>query len=153
VTEGIIDQRRPEQTEQQEAFELHPLDECPGNQRRGDDREHHLKCRKKPVRNRLAVEAVRQRPHSIQSHKMQPPDESFDVRAEAERIAVDHPLDTDQGHKNVTHGQGGKDVLATHHSPIEKRQRRGHEQDKRTANQYPCRVACVDLINHDILLS
>ena len=126
MAQGIVDQRRPQEAEKQERLEFNALHKGAGNQSRRDDREHHLKSGKKPVGNRLAVVSVGQCADPRKPEIVQTPDETLDIGAEGQRVTVQHPLNADQGHEDITQGQRGKNILPADHAAIEKGQGRCH---------------------------
>ena len=75
VGDGIIDERRPEQGEHREGGKLHPLRKRAGDERRGDDREHHLVDHEELVGNGGRVVRVRRQPDPLQAEPGQVADE------------------------------------------------------------------------------
>ncbi len=73
VGQGIIDQGHPDEAEDQKGFEAHPFHKGPGDQSRGDHREHHLEGGKEPVGNGLGIVRVGQGPHAVEPRKLNPP--------------------------------------------------------------------------------
>ena len=64
VGQRIIDQGDPDEAEEQEGLEAHPFYEGPGDQGRGDHREHHLEGGEEPVGNGLGVVGIGGRAHA-----------------------------------------------------------------------------------------
>ena len=104
VGQGVIDQGHPDKAEDQKRLEAHPFHKGPGDQSRGDHREHHLERGKEPVGDGLGIVHVRQGPHAVEPEKVEPADEAADIGSEGQGVAVQDPLNPGQGHKNVTQG-------------------------------------------------
>ena len=146
VGERVVDERRPQQGEQQERRELHALGERAGDQRRRDDREHHLEQHERLVRDRLRVGVERLDADAAQADPLQPADDAALVGAEGQAVAPQDPLDRDQRHDDEALHQRGEHVLLAHHAAVEERQpRRRHQQHQRRGRQHPGGVALVDL--------
>ena len=144
VGQGIIHQGHPDEAEEQKRLEAHPFHKGAGDQGRGDHREHHLEGGKEPVGDGLGIVRVGQGPHPVEPQKVEPADQPADIGAEGQGVAVQDPLDPGQGHKDVTQGQGGKQVLPAHHAPVKQGQGRSHQQDQRAAHQQPGGVAGIN---------
>ena len=66
MRDRVVHDRRPQQGEDQERLEAHALGERAGDQRRGDDGEHHLEDHERLVRDRRGVVGVGLEAHAVQ---------------------------------------------------------------------------------------
>ena len=71
-----VDERRPEQAEDDERLEALALGEGAGDQRRRDDGEHHLEGHEGRVRDRRRVVGVRLLPDAVQAEPVEAADEA-----------------------------------------------------------------------------
>ena len=144
VGNGIVHEGRPQQGEDQERGELHPLGERADDQGRRDDREHGLKDHEDLVRNRGRVVRIRSRSHAFQAQPTKTAQPPIPWR-KREAIAPQHPLDTqDPQHDHALH-QDAQVVLPPDQPAIEKGQSWGHEHDQGRTRQHPCSVTGVYL--------
>ncbi len=79
VGDGIVDEGRPEQGEDEVGRELHPLGERARDQCRGDDREHELEDHEELVRDRRRVIGVGRQAHAPQPRPLQAADEAAEA--------------------------------------------------------------------------
>src|SRR6185436_6185400 len=93
VGQWIIDNRRPEDHEDQERAELDPFSKSACNQCRRNNREHHLVDHKGLMRNRRRVVGVRFRTDTIQTNPSKTTKPTTDIRTEGYGIAPKNPLD------------------------------------------------------------
>ena len=91
VRDRVIDERRPEQAEDHERLEALALGERAGDQRRGDDGEHHLEDHERLVRDRRRVVGVRLLADALQAEPVEPADEAAAVGAEGQAYSPRAP--------------------------------------------------------------
>jgi len=143
----VIDQRRPQQAEDQEGLEADALHKRAGDQRRGDHRKHHLVSGEEQEGDGGGVVRVWRRSHAGQPQVAQAAHESAHIGAERQGEAEQNPLQADERHHDEAEVQRGEHVLLAHHSAVEERQSRGHHQHQRGGDQNPGGVACVDTVH------
>ena len=132
--------------EEEERRELLALGERARDERRRDDREHHLEGHEDLVRDRLGVGIERLHPDTPKSDPLQSADDAAFIRAERQAVAPEDPLDRDDRHDDEALHQRAERVLLTHHPAVEEREPRGrHQEHQRAGGQHPGRVALVDL--------
>ena len=89
VSQGIVDEGRPENGESQKGGKLDPLGISPDDERRSDDRKHALKDHEGIVRDRCRVIGVGLPPHVPQTRPVEISDDSVPgVRTEGQGVSV-----------------------------------------------------------------
>ncbi len=138
------DQRRPQQDEQHVARQLHPLRDRAGNQRRRDDRKFALEHNEDQLGNVLvAVHRVVR----ISTETELVPIEADDfrvVRAEAQHVSDDDPLNAQHRHPEEAVHHRREDVLAANQPAVKHGQTRSNQPNKCAACQLPGGASCVD---------
>src|SRR3990172_5713935 len=89
VTYRSINQRYPQYHEDDEGTEFHPLRECSGNQRGGDDHEHPLKRKKDVVRDRQSF--LDRGPNATAHEVVQTAYKAANIRSKGEAVPVHKP--------------------------------------------------------------
>ena len=145
VDEGEVDEEQPEREEDQVGLEADAVGEGPGDQRGGDDREHHLEDHEDQHGNGRVGGAgvVGEMPRSMTWSRlpMMPPT----IAGEAERVANGVPEDGRPAHRDEALDHDGDDVLAADQAAVEERQRRRHQQDERARHQHERGVSGVEM--------
>src|SRR6185295_19090045 len=140
VRERIVDKRRPQNEEHDVAPEAHPLHDRARDQRGRDDREHALEHRVRLERDRRRVRRI-----GVQSHVVQAkPRQSAEPRipgGECDRIADQHPLDTDHAERDNAHHHRIQRILRANETAVEERETDGHEQNQCARDEYPPGIA------------
>ena len=128
VGQRIIDERRPQQGEENIGRKLEALGKRARDQRRRDDGEHHLIGHEQQVRHRHA--RSRLQANAAQERERQPADDPALVRPESQRVAECHPLQRDQPHGQEAVHIGRQHVLGPHQPAIEEGQARHHQENE-----------------------
>ena len=124
VRHRVVDDGGPQHGEEQERAEPHALREGPDDERRGDDREHHLVDHEELVRDGGRVVGVGRQPHPVQPGPAQPADDAPVVGPERQAVAERHPLQTDDRDEHQALHHDGQHVLAPHQPAVEEGQTR-----------------------------
>ena len=149
VRDGEIDERHPEDHEDDQRGKLHALGEGADDQRRRDRGKRHLEPDVGVLGHIDAVgerRRLRARRHAAQERLRQPADPVVELAAVGEREAVavehpDHAHEADDGEHLHQHADG---VLGAHEAAVEQRQARdGHQQDQHGRQHQEAGVALV----------
>ena len=141
-----VDDDQPDGAEEQHGRERHPLRIGADDQRRGDDREGHLKREEHRLRDRTRK---RVRPDSRQEGLAEA---AYDrvcaaAIAEGQAIANGQPDDRRDAADRKTMHQDGEHAVRSHEPAIEQREpRQRHEQNQRRGRQYPRRIAAAQFV-------
>ena len=111
VRNRVIDQRRPQEGENDERRELDPLRERAGDERRRDDGEHHLEDHEELVGNGGRVVGVRRQADAVEAEPGQVPEQVSDVGAKGDAVAPQDPLDADEAEDEEGLHHRGQHVL------------------------------------------
>ena len=143
-----IDDQVPEEEEQDGGREFHPFGKGTGDQGRGDDGKGQLIGDPEELRQAGGQAVGRGRGDAVEEGGLQTADEAVGRCAagpEGQAVAGDEPEHGDDDHGGGGMGDGGKDVLASHHAAVEQGQtRQGHQQDEGRRGQDPGRGRLVE---------
>jgi hypothetical protein len=139
VSKRVVDQRRPEQAEDDERTDLYPFRNPGRHDCKRETRKDHLEGHKEQVRDAVAVH-----PDTLQEGVLQTPDQPVDVGAEGEAVAADDPLDADKGKCDERECDHRDEVLPAHEPSVEEPHSRGHQHDQCRTDQDKRRSAGVD---------
>ena len=150
VDEREVDAEQPRRQEEHVGLERHAVREGAGDQRRRDDREHHLvgaeddhRDRRIDRRRHVERDAAQERPVEIA-------DDAAEVgavlerAAEAHREAADPPEHRRPPHRHEALDHDREHVLAADQPAIEERQAGRHQHDEAAAEQHEAGVARVE---------
>ena len=141
-----VDEDRPEGQEQQPAAEAHAVGRRPGDERRGDDGEHHLEGDERQRRNGQRLEAGHgATEQSLEPDQVEAADHPAVVLAERQAEGHEGPQHAHQAHAEDVLHEHAEHVLASDHAAVEEGQPRCHEEHQGRRRQYPRSVARVDL--------
>ncbi len=127
-----VNRQRPGHDEGEVGGKAHPFGDRAGNERRGDDREGTLKGHEKQVRNgALSLEA-----DPAQKGVGEPADEAV-AGSEGQAVAEQGPGDADRAQGGEAHHHGVERVFGADQAAVEKRQRRGHQEDHGGGDDHP----------------
>src|SRR5450759_1000533 len=117
----VIDNCRPENTENHHCAELHPV--CKGSRYQCwcDYGKHHLEYHEYRCRYRCSIIRVRRCSHTIESKPLKTSDQtSSRIRAKCKTVSKKHPLDADKGKNYEALHNDRQDTLFPDHPAIEK---------------------------------
>ena len=142
--EGEIDEEEPQRQEGHIGFEGHPVGESAGDERRGDDREHHLIGDMHEERDARRGRG-RCQGHAMQEGHVQIADDPADIAGEAERIA-----DREPDHRGPAHGDeglhhDGEHVLAADQPAVEEGQPGRHQHHQAAAQDHETGIAGIEI--------
>ena len=143
VGQREVDDEHPDRDEEQNRGELHALGDRADDQRRGDDREHHLIHRKHVLRNPVGVIGIGRAGDALKKKVFRPPEKrTVEALAENKAVAKRPPHDGDQARNTETLGEHGEDVLPANEAAVEESETgQRHEEHERSAGHHPGVVA------------
>ena len=145
MTQRKVNHRHPKHGEQYIRAELDPLGDCAADQRRRDDRKHHLEQHETLLRNRRGVIGVGRAADVLEQEILVRVSKERVAFAKGHAVAVNHPQRRYDRHENQAVSHGRKDVFAPHQAAIKQDQPgRGHHQHQRGTDQQPRVVSGVD---------
>ena len=140
VSDGSVDQQRPQGGEQQHRRKAHALDESADDQRGSDDGECDLERREHGLRNGVPQRALAD---ADVEGSVQSPDEAETV-AIRQAVADDDPQDGYEARNRETLQHQGHHGARSNHAAIEERQARDrHEQHQHRRCRHPGGVAAA----------
>ena len=135
MTDRVIDQEGPAQTEDEKGTEAHPFGKGAGDQRRGDDGKHALIDHEDIVGNGGRVMGARLGRDPAQGKKGEIADQAAHVRAKGHAVADIDPFDADDRHHDERLQDGAKNIFATHHPCIKNSKSGRHQQHQCCGNK------------------
>ena len=143
VGQREVDDDHPDRDEEQNRGELHAFGDRADDQRRSDDREHHLVHRKHILRNPVGVVGVGRAGDAFQEEKLRAAEErTVEALAEDQAVAERPPHDGDEAGDTQALGEDGEDVLLADETAVEEGETgQRHEEHERGAGHHPGVVA------------
>ena len=143
VGQREVDDEHPDRDEEQNRGELHAFGDRADDQRRGDDREHHLIHRKHVLRNPVGVIGVGRAGDALQEKVFGAAEKrTVEALAENKAVAKRPPHDGDQARDTETLGEHGEDILPANEAAVEEGETgQRHEEHERGAGHHPSVVA------------
>jgi len=146
VGKRVVNERGPEDGEEEKGAELDPFREGPSDKGGRDDGEHALKNHEDRRRDGSTVMGVRAQSHSVEPHVGQVSDDTMDIGTEGETVAPKDPLQGDNSQNYKAVHDGPQNIFFPDHASIKQTQCRGHQHDKSGGDEYEeciCRVQSV----------
>jgi hypothetical protein len=143
VDEREVDEQQPQDYEDQVGAEADAIAERTGDERRRDDREHHL-IRDEHQHRDLSVPVGRARCDAGQEGHVEVADDPAFASAEAEREAHGVPDDRRDAHRDEALDHDRQHVLAADETSVEESEARRHEHDEAGRNEHETGIAGVE---------
>jgi len=144
VHEGEIDQEKPQREEHHIGLEGDPVGERAGDQRRRNDREHHLIGDMYQQRNARRRRRRRKR-NAVQERHVEIADDAAGTAGEAQRITHGEPDDGGPAHRHEGLHHDGQNVPPAHQAAVKERQSRSHQHHQAAAKQHKAGIAGIDI--------
>ena len=139
-----IDNEQPQRRKQQKRREFHPVSNCSGDQRDGDDCEGHLVHHEQRFGDCLGQRADAFELHAGQEDARQVA-EIGRIAAESEGIGKRHPKHRNQRRCRQALAENRQDVLTADHAGVKQRQPGdGHHQHQRGGDDHEAGIGRID---------
>jgi hypothetical protein len=143
VHEGEVDEQEPARQKQHVGLERDAVREGSGDERRSDDREHHLVGAEHDQGNRIVGRGRVQVHMTQESHVHVADDRARAAEAHRESTQPPQHRGPTQGHEALHHDR--QDILPAHQPAVEESQAGRHEHDQAAAQQHEPGIAGIEM--------